>query len=400
MKIRNVIIFSFIILSVGIFLIFSGLYFNYHNHIPLPARLAYTFAPWNSQPTEFAGKGTLITYMEENESLPFGPNVTHRQPFNSSILRETRPVIVYLPAEYDKSREEPFPVIFILHGYRQRPQSWIKTFLPVLEEATHSGAMLPSVVIIPGFSISGEMMDKRETWFDDRSGSWYINSNLGRFEDYFFEEIIPFVFENFNVRKDKDGIVLLGLSMGGFGAIYYSIREPELSNHIISFFPPADLRYSIQGNRFSDYDEKRYAPIENDNPLRPLMTFKKIFGITEKFFFYPVFDSDKQPGEVWKDDKPLWQRLKEVNPADILRNNSINLSGKNYYILAGEFDELNFDAHVHVIKPLLQAAGADVAPENNIVKGGHHAWSTVSPAMENIFSWLLGTPLFGERIVP
>jgi len=81
-------------------------------------------------------------------------------------------------------------------------------------------------------------------------------------------------------------------------------------------------------------------------------------------------------------------RLKEVNPVDILKDTPVDLTGKNYYLLAGDNDDFNHDAQLLVIKPLLTKAGAGISPENPIIPGGRHNWKTVSPFMNDIFVWI------------
>lgn len=91
---------------------------------------------------------------------------------------------------------------------------------------------------------------------------------------------------------------------------------------------------------------------------------------------------------VWKEDKPVWMRLKDVNPVDILKKDSIDLRSKRYYFLIGDTDDFNYDTHLPVIKPLLQKQGAEVLPEKGIIPSGRHEWKAVKPYFDELFFWL------------
>jgi hypothetical protein len=184
--------------------------------------------------------------------------------------------------------------------------------------------------------------------------------------------------------------------MGGFGALYYSITHPEFSRHVVSIYPAADLRYSVGGNRLADYNPERYAPITSDDPFRIMMEGGPAgtLGVSEDFFLYPVFGSDVSPGKVWKEDRPVWERLRDVNPADILSEKYADLRGIGYYIFAGDRDEFNFDAHLPRVMTLLRKAGATVEPGKNIIPGMKHGWWQLeyNEHKEGVIRWI------GERL--
>ncbi len=341
--------------------------------LPLPAAIINRGTPWESQKPVYDGRGTLVSFIGEDVIRPEGPSVRHEKPFASNLLGEDRTLLVYLPPGY-QGEGPSYPVMFALHGYSSRPQSWANLLLHPLERAIAAGSMPPFVVVMPDFSISGNGTDDPTTWFDDRSGSFCINSNLGRFEDHFFQEIVPFIFSTFNVRTDPDGVVLMGSSMGGYGVLYYGVKHPSFSHVLVPIYPSADLRYGVHGNKLADYDPTGYALIGEDDPKRIVngTPVGGVFGVTEEWLYYPVFDSDRNPGPVWSEDRPVWERLSEANPVEMLDTEDVDLSGQRFYILVGSADDFNLDAHIPLIVPRLTAHGAEVYPGANVVPGGRH----------------------------
>jgi S-formylglutathione hydrolase FrmB len=359
--------------------------------VPLPASVLDFGSPWESTRPVYHGAGMLIAYMDEDAIPPEGSSVEFRAPLESGILGEKRPLIVYLPPGYEE-KGGPYPVIFALHGFASRPQSWVRLLVDPLESAIVEGVVPPVVVVFVDFSLSGNGMNDPETPFDDRGGSWYINSNRGRFEDHFFSEIVPFVRSHFSVSSDPEEVVLVGSSMGGFGVLYYGIMHPDFSHIIVPMYPDADLRYAIYGNRIADYDPAGYAPIVTDEPKRIIngSVWGGLFGVTEEWIFYPVFDSDEIPGEVWSEDRPVWERLMAVNPVEVLERESPDLGGQRYYILVGGKDDFNLNAHLSILLPLLSTAGAAVHPEVNIIPGGRHKPEFIAEHIDEIVTWIGG----------
>jgi S-formylglutathione hydrolase FrmB len=246
--------------------------------------------------------------------------------------------------------------------------------------------------VMPDGSISGNGIDDPATWFDDRSGNFYVNSNLGRFEDHFFEEIVPFVTSSFNVRTDPEGVVLMGSSMGGYGTLYYGVTHPSFSHVLVPIYPAADLRYGIRGDKLADFDPAGYALIADDNPKRIVNAAAGwgLLGVTEYWLYYPVFDSDKNPGPVWSEDRPVWERLSAVNPVELLDKGDVDLSGQRYYIIVGSKDDFNLDAHIPVIVPRLARHGAAVFPGTNIIPGGRHNPEFITAHIYEIIGWIGG----------
>jgi acetyl esterase/lipase len=347
--------------------------------------------PWADKILTYNGDGELICYMSADDPLfPSGESVTKEDPLYSRILGEDRPLIVYLPSGYEADRVEPYPVVFVLHGFGSRGQNMASMLIEPVEKAIASGDMPDSVLVFVDFSVSGDSSDDPDTFYDERGGTFYINSNLGRFEDHFFEEIATFVFSNFNVRTDPEGVAMIGSSMGGFGVLYYAITHPSFSHILVPVYPVADLRYGIDGDKMADYDPDGYAPIDTDDPRR-IVDDAPVFGllgVTEEWIYYNVFDSDKVPGEVWAVDLPVWERMMQSNPVEILAADRTDLSDQRYYIIVGSNDDFNFNSHIPILVPLLTEAGAQVFPEKNVIPGGFHGESWMRSQLDEIIRWL------------
>jgi S-formylglutathione hydrolase FrmB len=82
---------------------------------------------------------------------------------------------------------------------------------------------------------------------DAGTGGWYTDWLRGtsegpqRWETFHLYELRPFIEARYQTRTDRDGRAIAGLSMGGFGAMSYAARHPDLFGFAASFSGAVDL---------------------------------------------------------------------------------------------------------------------------------------------------------------
>jgi len=82
---------------------------------------------------------------------------------------------------------------------------------------------------------------------DGGAAGWYSDpesSNVGprNWETFHVGELIPWVDATFSTIAQPSGRAVSGFSMGGFGALKYAAKHPELFGSVSSHSGPADLR--------------------------------------------------------------------------------------------------------------------------------------------------------------
>jgi len=136
----------------------------------------------------------------------------------SEILSKDKLFNIYLPPDYDSS-QQVYPVLYLLHGSGTRPDLHHRLvdggFQGKMDSLIATGKVNPMVVVIP-----------------DAEMTFYLNNINGeyQFEDYFIEELVPAVEKRFKCGGEKAIRGIAGESMGGFGALLYSLHHPELFN--------------------------------------------------------------------------------------------------------------------------------------------------------------------------
>jgi enterochelin esterase-like enzyme len=134
----------------------------------------------------------------------------------SKILNSQRKYAVYLPPGYETS-ERRYPVLYLLHGGGDDQTGWVQfgEVQHITDKAIAEGKATPMIIIMPdantgvrGFSNTPD-------------GSW-------RYEDFFFQEFMPYVEKTYRIKAEKRYRAVSGLSMGGGGTFYFALHHPEL----------------------------------------------------------------------------------------------------------------------------------------------------------------------------
>lgn len=132
----------------------------------------------------------------------------------SEILGCTKKYCIYLPQEYaDENRT--FPVLYLLHGLTDTHTAWRDrgNVNEIATEIFQSGQAQEMIIVMPDAG----------TTYDG-----YFNSEEWRYEDFFFQEFIPYIESTYRIILDKQHRAIAGLSMGGGGTTWYAINHSEM----------------------------------------------------------------------------------------------------------------------------------------------------------------------------
>ncbi len=109
----------------------------------------------------------------------------------------------------------PFPVLYLLHGLSDDHTAWTRR--TSLERYVGG---LPLIVVMP----NGER-------------SFYTDSQANpkaAFETYMTRDLVGFVDRTFRTIPTREGRVIAGLSMGGYGAVKLALKHPDLFRAAVS----------------------------------------------------------------------------------------------------------------------------------------------------------------------
>lgn len=127
-----------------------------------------------------------------------------------------RKYAIYLPPDYESSQRS-YPVLYLLHGGGDDQTGWVQfgEVLNIADKAISEGKATPMIIIMPDANTG------RRGYANDATGTW-------RYEDFFFQEFMPFVEKTYRIKTEKRYRAISGLSMGGDGTFTYALHHPEL----------------------------------------------------------------------------------------------------------------------------------------------------------------------------
>ncbi|MES2428959.1 MAG: alpha/beta hydrolase-fold protein [Bacteroidota bacterium] len=166
-------------------------------------------------------KKLLIVFLALLLSVPLAAQIPTGKVFDdlslpSKILKSDRKFAIYLPPDYETSNRK-YPVLYLLHGSGDDQTGWVQfgEVLNITDKAIANGTATPMIIVMPDANTG------RRGYFNDMKGDW-------NYEDFFFQELIPFIEKKYRVKVEKRSRAISGLSMGGGGTFMYALHHPEM----------------------------------------------------------------------------------------------------------------------------------------------------------------------------
>lgn len=134
----------------------------------------------------------------------------------SEVLNMDRKYAIYLPPDYETS-ERSYPVLYLLHGAGDDQTGWVQfgEILRIADKAIQEGTATAMIVVMPDANTG------QRGYTNSADGKW-------KYEDFFFNELMPHVEKEYRIKSEKRYRAVAGLSMGGGGTFYYAMHRPDL----------------------------------------------------------------------------------------------------------------------------------------------------------------------------
>ena len=142
-------------------------------------------------------------------------NIAH----NKAGTDPLRKMLIYLPAGYDESSSQRYPVIYFL------PNPFEDSYRFDFDHRDAQGLFDRAVAegVIKKFILVAVDMNA------PLGTSWYVNSSAtGNWEDFMIQELVPYVDANFKTLPNRDSRGIAGIFIGGYGAIRFGMRHPDV----------------------------------------------------------------------------------------------------------------------------------------------------------------------------
>jgi S-formylglutathione hydrolase FrmB len=181
--------------------------------------------------------------------------------FQTPYVAGPTKVRVVLPSHYDPSGRTRYPVLWLLHGASVgTPGSTYQgTAYATWTQDEHAEALtagLPLILVCPDSGGGGGYVD------------WLNSGAFGQpaWEAYHLNQLLPWIDKHFPTIARRSSRAVAGLSMGGYGAMEYAARRPDLFSAAAAFSGAVDVTnpyMQLQG-------EAGYSPSSNAYGLYPV----------------------------------------------------------------------------------------------------------------------------------
>ncbi|HKB57139.1 MAG TPA: alpha/beta fold hydrolase [Lacunisphaera sp.] len=152
----------------------------------------------------------------------------------SPTLHSAIDYLLYLPPGYDAAGSVRYPVLYLLHGRGDNMTAWTM-IKPDLDRMISAGQIPPVIAVMPDASAS-----RRAGYYIDSQFTGSADARLPpgeQVESAFIKELLTHIDATYPTRADRAGRIVAGYSMGGYGALRYSLAHPELFGAAIILSP-------------------------------------------------------------------------------------------------------------------------------------------------------------------
>ena len=131
--------------------------------------------------------------------------------FESRLAGRPLPYKVVLPPGYHAAAPTPvlYPTLYLLHGLTGHHTDWLSR-----TRLSDYAAQYRLIIVTP---------EGHDGWYTDSAGV-----PADKYESYIIRELLPDVERRFRAARTREGRGVAGLSMGGYGALKFGLKYPEL----------------------------------------------------------------------------------------------------------------------------------------------------------------------------
>lgn len=141
-----------------------------------------------------------------------------KKEIRSRLLARTVSYNLILPRGYfeQKSQERRYSVVYLLHGLAGHYNNWIE-----LTKVASYAMEYDFIIVMP---------EGNDGWFTDSA-----TVPNDKYESYIVKELIPEIDGKYRTVPDRAHRAIAGLSMGGYGAIKFGLKYPNMFSLVGSF---------------------------------------------------------------------------------------------------------------------------------------------------------------------
>lgn len=190
--------------------------------------------------------------------------------FPSASLKQDLAYLLYLPPGYDARGAAKYPVLYLLHGRGDKMAAWTNITAD-LDQLIAAGRIPPVIAIMPDAPSS-----KRAGYYIDSQFTGSADKKLPpgeRVETALTKDLITHVDATYPTKVDRAGRIVAGYSMGGYGALRYSLAHPELFGAVIVLSPAVYFPLPPPGSSTREFGAFGNGPLVFDGEIYTALNY-------------------------------------------------------------------------------------------------------------------------------
>lgn len=219
--------------------------------------------------------------------------------YDSTTVGAKRRATVYTPPGY--SREETYPVLYLLHGIGGDEHEWARGGVPhvILDNLYADKKAVPMIVVLPNGRASQDVTA--------RDSIPRQSPAFAAFEKDLLNDLIPFIEKNYAAKTDRESRALAGLSMGGGQSLNFGLGNLDRFAWVGGFSSAPNTRAPDElikdaGKATAQLRVLYVSCGDKDGLFRISEGVHKMLNEKNVPHFYNVIPGGRHDFDVWKAD--------------------------------------------------------------------------------------------------
>ena len=194
----------------------------------------------------------------------------------SKSLNKEMSILVYLPCGYDEDKS--FPTLYFLHGRSGNENILTDIDLNIMaDRLIEQKDIDPMIIVCPDLENS-RGLNSSSVCQEVKDPSGRI-INIGMYEDYFINEVVPEIDKRYKTIKDRNGRYIGGASAGGYTALHHAFRHPEMFSKVGGHMPAIELQLEEEDQAYFQFPGswEKYDPIKIASGMGMAWTDLKVY---------------------------------------------------------------------------------------------------------------------------
>jgi enterochelin esterase family protein len=213
--------------------------------------------------------------------------------YDSPTLGATRRMMIYLPPEYEQSRQK-YPVLYLLHGSGGDETVWLEQgrTAQIMDNLIASGKAESMIVVMPNGNVDERAASNMSELGNVQPTFAHKKWMEGTFESS-FNDIMTWVDKNYRTRASKRYRAIAGLSMGGYHSLYISANQPDDFNYVGLFSAAIGRMDQGKSKIYDNLEEKLIAQFQQRPRLYWMGIGKDDFLYKDNAAFRELLDKNR-----------------------------------------------------------------------------------------------------------